>query len=190
VQNRFREARDGAAERRRKRAFEKKQQQSGDMMEGAAGLVHGGTGSAGGTSSRLLLADTHTSGASGQGDLCFVEGGIEDGKQAPTPSAEAGAEAAAPHASWQRWSLLNATRDGGACLVARSLFSKHLHRCLSHSDCLAQVSPPTHTQQKALQEGDAGASGRASTGLACRGLYRAEVARQHVAPKPAERKAV
>jgi hypothetical protein len=190
VQNRFKEARDRAAERRRKRALENKQQQSGDMMEGGAGLVHGGTGSAGGTSSSLLLADTHTSGASGQGDLCFVEGGIEDGKQAPTPAAEAGAEDGAPHASWQRWSLLNATRDGGACLVARSLFATHLHRCLSHSDCLAQVSPPIHTQQKAPQEGEAGARGRASTGLACKGLYRAEAAPQHVAPKLAERKAV
>jgi hypothetical protein len=153
VQNRFKEARDRAAERRRKRALEKKQQQSGDMIDGAAGPVHGGTDWHRGTSSRLLLAHAHTSGASGQGDLCFVEGGIEDGKQAATPVAEAAAEPAL--ASWQRWSLFNATRDGGACLVARSLFSTHLHRCLSHSDCLAQVSPPTHAQhaqQKAPRE--------------------------------------
>ncbi len=147
---RLKQARQRAAARRRAKGLAKEEQQSRDKVLGASTRPqHGGRRLSHAPATRRPLALADAPKSSGKGDLCFVEGGVQGGVQDDIPAAQDDIPAALPpaaHSSWKRWSLFNVTRDAGACLVARDLFSSPLPRCLSHADCLSQVprSHPLH----------------------------------------------
>jgi len=118
VQARFRAARERAAARRkRRRAAQEKDaamaQAGGTGARRLAGVehVHGGG------------AATDESARESKGQLCFVEGAVDDGGGAI--------------------SLFNVSRDAGACLNARRVFVGQRARCSAHLDCIRQAGRET-----------------------------------------------
>lgn len=121
VQGRFRAARERAAARRRARSQKK-------TMDAASG----GAAGKGYTRRSLLAADgepesrraaPESPGGEAEGQLCFVEGALDVGGVT--------------------LSVLNMSRDAGACLSARNVVVGMRARCSAHLDCLRQAGPDT-----------------------------------------------
>ena len=122
VQGRFKAARERAAARRRARAQKEKEKR---RAEAGGRAVGEGT-------RRVLGLDREDGSEQAQpesaeegkkGQLCFVEGGFDEGGGA--------------------FSLLNVSRDAGACLSARSVVVGQRARCSAHLDCVRQAGRET-----------------------------------------------